>query len=347
MIPWIAATTLLSVLAAGSPAEPDGPRYEPARPDPQRDALGILRHGDAYLGGVALPGDAYDAAPAFVTIDAPLAQFLESPDMQPSVQFSCAVMSTPGEARLTKALSSRDHARALIALAALVHVHSPSTVDAQLAALGRLRAARPKWTPTLREIESRFEPEALTAAIEQDPPADDRYGDVPALEWAIVATGARTQETALLRLAVLCKSDHLHTSLAAERSIEDFRGPPAEAALASCIEGWRYNAADRAFDALRDRNPALARKALIGMALPPEDTLYRYADALVDVAAPAVVTRLIAVIPDLDNPGRAIGALESHAAPRHHAGIRRLASQVDERHRERLERLAEKLAAHD
>ena len=340
---WVAATTLLGLVTLAAPARADPPRYDPSQPHAQRDALGILRDGDAYLVDVELPGDPFDADAPFAEIDAALAAFLEHPDMQPSVQFSCASMDTPGEARLTKALRSRNHAKALIALAALVHVHSPSTVEAQLAALARLRKARAPWKTTLEAIESRFDPEALAAAIGQDPPTDQPFGDAPALEWAIRAVGVRKQPGVLPRLATLCQSEHLYTSLAAERSIEDFTGPDADAALATCIEGWRYDAADRAFEALRDRNPALARTALLGMALPPKDDLDRYASALVDVADPSAVPRIVEVVAQLDNPSRAIGALESHAAPHHRVAIHALASRVSEPHRDRLTALAKRL----
>lgn len=339
---WIATTTFLVALLL--PAASGAKGYDPARPAVQRDALGILRDGPQYLADAELPGDPFDDEAPFEEIDARLATFLEYPDMQPSVQFSCAVMDTPGEARLAKSLHGRRHARALLALAALVHVHSPSTVEDQLAALARLRKARPKWKPTLDEIEARFDPEVLAAAIALDPPKDDPYGDAPGLEWAIRAVGVRQQEEALPRLATLCQSEHLHTSLAAERSIEDFAGPKAEAALASCVEAWQYDAADRAFDALRDRNRALALKTLLTMTIPAADARDRYVATLIDIADGSAVPRLIELIPLLDDPSHAIDALETHAEPRHRAAIRKLVPHAGEKDRERLRALADRLS---
>ncbi len=339
--PWIATTGLLGVFFVGAPAQP---LYEPARRDPQRDALRLLTHGHAYVDGVELPGDAESPETKFKGIDAPLAAFLEYPLMQPAVQFSCAVTDTPGEARLADGLDSRSDATALLALASLLHVQSPSTVAAQATTLERLRKARPKWRATLRVLERRFDAKALSVAIAQDPPADDRYGEAPELAWAIRAIGVRKYGKSLPRLATLCTSDHLDTSLAAERSIEDFSGPKADAALATCVEGRQYNAADRALDALLDRNPALARTTLLAMPFPSEDELSGYAHALLQVADASAVPRIIELIAALDAPRAAIDALEAHAQARHHAAVRDLIPQVDARHQPRLRALAQRLA---
>ncbi len=341
---WVAATTLFGVLVAASPSEAETPRYDPKRPALQPDALGLLRHGPEYLEDVELPGDPWSSKAAFTRIDAPLASFLKHPNMQPAVQFSCAVMSTPGEARLTKALQGRNDARALMALAALLHVHAPGTVAEQVATLERLEKARPQWKATLAEFAQTFDATALADAIAQEPPVGERYGHAPKLEWAIRAVGIRKQASALPRLAELCVHDHLHTSLTAERSIEDFVGAQADAALATCVEGWQYNAADRAFDALRDRNPALARKTLVGMPLPSEDELYRYANALARVAGPSAVPRIIELIPKLDDPHSSIIALEAFAEPSHHAAVGALVPLVEVRHQDRLRALADRLS---
>lgn len=339
MRPWIVAALVTAAVLTATPVRSATPRYEPTHADAQRDALGLLRFGHTYLEGVALPGDAFGEPPPFTEIDQPLAAFLEYPSVQPAVQFSCAVMHRPGEARLARALVGKNDKRALLALAALLRVGSPSTVQEQHDTLTRLKKSRPKWKKTLGELEARFDPKTLTRSLAQDPPADDRYAHAPELEWAIRAAGVRAQENALPRLGTLCASEHLHTSLAAERSIEDFKGADAESALAACVEGWQYNAADRALDTLRARNPARARTTLVAMPLPPVDSLYRYANALVDVAAPSVVPRLIEVIPALENPQRAIRALEAHAQPSHRAKIVALIPRVDETHRTRLREL--------
>ena len=341
---WIAAALATAAALIATPVHSATPQYDPAHADAQRDALGLLKFGAEYLQDVDLPGEAFGEPPPFEEIDQPLAGFLEYPSMQPAVQFSCAVMSTPREVRLSDALESKHDDRALLALAALLRVHSPSTVQAQHDTLARLKKSRPKWTKTLTKFEARFDAKSLTRTLSQDPPADDPYAKATELEWAIRAVGVTQQKNALPRLATLCASEHLHTSLTAERSIEDFTGDEAESALADCVKGWRYNAADRALDALRDRNPDLARQTVVAMPLPPVDSMYRYANALVDVAAPSVVPRLIDVIPALENPGRAIGALETHAELRHRAGIAALVPRVDESHRDRLRALAARLS---
>lgn len=344
MHPWIAAATLLGALVVAPSSETDPPRYDPKQPALQDDALGLLRHGPEFLEDVELPGDPWSSKASFRKIDAPLASFLKYPHMQPAVQFSCAVMVTPGEARLTKALQGRNDARALLALAALLHVHAPGTVAEQLGTLERLEKARPKWKATLAELSRAFDEKAIGDAIAQDPPADERYGQVPELEWAIRVVGVRKQASALPRLAELCVHDHLHTSLTAERSIEDFVGAEADAALATCVEGWQYNAADRAFDALHDRNPGLARKTLVGMPVPSKDELRRYASALARVAGPSAVPRIIELIPDLDDPLSSIVALETFAEPTHHAAIGALVPLVEALHQDRLRVLADRLS---
>jgi hypothetical protein len=73
----------------------------------------------------------------------------------------------------------------------------------------------------------------------------------------------------LPRLAGLCGHDHLETSLAAERSIEEFTGIRGDEALVACTRGNRH-AAHRAMSTLIRRNPDLARRVLLAMPIPTD-----------------------------------------------------------------------------
>jgi hypothetical protein len=76
-------------------------------------------------------------------------------------------------------------------------------------------------------------------------------------------------EKALPRLIELSGSVDLDTSLAAERSLEDFTGPKANQALAGCLLGWQDGAWERAGNALVKRDKQLLIKVLLQGKVPP------------------------------------------------------------------------------
>jgi hypothetical protein len=102
------------------------------------------------------------------------------------------------------------------------------------------------------------------------------------------------------RLAELSRSAHLHASLAAERSLEDFTGEKADQALVSCVLGWQYDAYVRACQTLLDRNKPLLVKTLLE-ATPPKKCRYYQGIFLARCDQPEAVPILCEEV-----PGRAI-----------------------------------------
>ena len=72
---------------------------------------------------------------------------------------------------------------------------------------------------------------------------------------------------------MLSTANHLDTSVAAERSLEDFSGPKANQALVRCVLGWQYNAYVHACNALLKRDKALLTNTLLE-AKPPKECRY-------------------------------------------------------------------------
>ena len=90
------------------------------------------------------------------------------------------------------------------------------------------------------------------------------------------AVGVLQMKDCIPRLLELSDVKNLYTYLAAERSINDFKGKEAEDALIKVISFWKYNAYVKAGDEMLKRNPEKLGKALVKMK-PPEDCEYQYA----------------------------------------------------------------------
>jgi hypothetical protein len=122
---------------------------------------------------------------------------------------------------------------------------------------------------------------------------------------------------ALPRLRELSVSGNLHTSLAAERSLEDFEGPEADEALGFCLLGWKYDAYVRAGSVLAERNKRYLKQILSNIAAPPK---CRYWQAILLARAGSVeaVPLLVSEVHKMDMIDREmfehIGRL---AQPRH------------------------------
>jgi hypothetical protein len=327
-------------------AQPDDARYDPALADAPKDAVQILAQGEDYFEGVDLP-DAPKPAddgtlPVFARLDDSTAEFLRHPRVQPAVQFGCVVRSTPVEDSLEAALVGADDEVALLTLAVLMHVHAPSSVAEQWAVLKRLQAAHPEWTAELRPFAARFSADAIARGLARKPPAD-RYEHSRVIDWTIRAAGVTQRARMLPRLVELCVGDHLHASLTAGRSIADFPGKRADAALARCVEGWRYNAADRALRALDRRNPELALRVLLRMELPSEHPDH-WADALATRADASAVPRLTEILPELGYAqGSVVRALEHLATAEHVPHLERVMDRVKPEYLERLRELRRQL----
>jgi hypothetical protein len=211
----------------------------------------------------------------FTGVDREALWFIQSPSLQPAVSFGCVVSPRPFEDALEKALQDADPVVRAQALALLLRVRSPSTVPAQrkvLTELGRLYPGR-AWQPIRSRMESCFDPRDILRVLGdrglENPFSASRFH----LWWSIRAAGVMKVVEAIPRLRELSVSPVLYTSLAAERSLEDFDGPEADEALGHCLLAWRYDAYVQAGSALAKRNKPYLRD-LLSRAPAPDDCLY-------------------------------------------------------------------------
>jgi hypothetical protein len=216
--------------------------------------------------------DENDKVEVFKGIDQKTGHFLSWPGLRPAVQFSHVSYPTPYEDALEEVLSKGLPETKVQALAILMKVSASSSVPQQWKALTELSKLkdREQWKPLLAEWQKCFDPQALKGHLQNNPPADEYARAPETFLWAIRAAGVIRNEGALERLVQLSCSDNIDTSLAAERSLEDFTGARANQALASCLLGWRYNAYVHAGDALVTRDKELLVKTLLNAKVPPK-----------------------------------------------------------------------------
>ena len=285
------ARTLLSVLALAlllvanqSLAKDRSPKqWLTGGRDPLRDAEGVWRHGKDFFDEDSVTmmlsiSDDCDQQVAFSGIDLRTGSALAWPAVSEVVQFGCTGTYAPYEASLEAALRKGTPELKLQALAILMRLRAPSSVPLQQKVLAELRElkTRPGWRPLLEELAHCFDPDRLMRIVTQDPPADRYSSTERSYLWSIRALGAIRHNAALPRLIVLSRSGQLYTSLAAERSIEDFCGEAAEQALVQCMLGWQYDAYKRAAYALLKRNKQLLQDTLLA-ATPPKRCRYQKA----------------------------------------------------------------------
>ncbi len=267
----LAATSYVGVSGETSPLDaPDLPnRIGPQVNDPVLDAARVWRLGPSYLDGVAGALKQPDFAGKALAYTR---SFLSSPHLRPVVQFSCARSPTEAEDFFSARLVDSAHPMIqLQALVALMIVEAPGSVKAQwsaLQALKRLDRKETLWLPLIAELEDRFSEERVSKVIAKAPPMDQYEREPRRYFWAIRAAGVRRLKSALDRLKELSRSEQLYTSLAAECSLSEFPGADGDEALAHCMTGWRYNAANKAGYALAKRNPKLLLKTLLNTEIP-------------------------------------------------------------------------------
>jgi len=305
----IGRAVCLMVLALGITPGCEGERPEPptlrsrwdaAAPDPLVDALQVWRLGRDYFDEespwllIDEPHPA-ETLPEFVGLDPETARLLEERRVAPAVQFSCGVPYCPDEQRITRALLEGSDEVRLQALAVLMRVPAPASVAEQWRTLCELRVKQPEWGRVLAELESAFAPEAVLSTLRQDPPAGS-YGSAPTVSWAARAAGVLRIAETLPRLTELSRCGHIHASLAAEKSLEEFPGEEGDRALASCLLGWRYDAYQHAARVLRCRNRRLLHETLLS-APPPEDGRYDYGCFLAWCDDPSAVPLLCETAP--------------------------------------------------
>jgi hypothetical protein len=238
-----------------------------------------------------------EAKERFERLDERAAWFLRTPYVVSAVQFSCAVSGSWGEDRITAALRGDDLALRLLALTILVRVKAPRTVEEQWATLEDCEALRGHddlaWL--LSEIRRAFSEGTLRATLAAEPPKE-QYGGAYPMEWACRAAGVRRHAALLPRLVELSRCDHLHVSLAAQRSLEDFPGREGDEALVACVLGWQYDAYRRSADALLGRNPALLEETLLA-ATAPDGCVYWQGVFLGRLGSPRAVPYLCQELP--------------------------------------------------
>jgi len=193
-------------------------------------------------------------------------RFLESGYYKPAVEFGCTRVSHPFEERLEGELKDGAGESRLQALLLLLRARAPASIDLQWKALQELRPD-PGAGKLLGGLEGQFSEESVLGALEMAPP-ENRYSHDLLLEWYVRAAGVARIHRALPTLVRLSRSGHLGTSLAAERSLEDFEGDEGDQALVQCLLGWQYDAYVRAGKALLGRNKGLLVEKLLGTLVP-------------------------------------------------------------------------------
>jgi len=359
-LPTGVATLALFALAAcgdGSPGVPAGPA--PAPSDTVRLAVAVLEHG---VDGIPPPARAPErrtansedpdtnpsieteaaaaasrsASAEFHDFDERVRRFLVAPIVCDAVQFSCAIQSSATESFIEHGLDDPDPEVRLRALVVLVTVRAPRSVSEQWAALEGLRQGPRgvEFAGVTTRIASLFAPTALDAVLAAPPPGD-RFSTSPAYQWAVRAAGVTRHRGALERLTVLSSSESLHTSLAAERSLEDFDGPEGDAALARCVNGWKYDAFERAARALLRRAPELLRSTLLASS-PPEGEAYWKGVFLARLDDRRGVPILCATVPSLQIiDGEMFDSIERLAGREDLADVEALPARVRDNQKER------------
>lgn len=194
--------------------------------------------------------------------------------LKPVVQFSCARFPTPEEDAWEKALKGKDQHKKLNALGNLLGLSAPSSVPLQYQTYLELKEKFPDHY-VIKSATKAFNPKRIKTVIAKTP-SKEKYGRPDnQYAWCIRAVGVLNMKDSIPRLLELSKAENLGTYLAAERSIEDFKGEVAEDALMKVISFWKYNAYIHASDEMMKRNPKRFAKELEKMN-PPEDCKYQY-----------------------------------------------------------------------
>ncbi|MBI3830642.1 MAG: hypothetical protein HY291_14065 [Planctomycetes bacterium] len=248
----------------------------------------------------------------FKGIDGPgTGRFLDCPSLKPVVQFSCSIHATPYEDALEKTLEKGTPELKLQALAILVRVQAPHSAAEQWKVLQELKRLEkgPLWKNLLGELEAKFDPKGIAEEIKKAPPKplfkaenetlDDyskRCHQAEVYYWHIRAAGGMQLKDAVPRLKELSSAEDIDTSLAAEKSLEDFEGPECDQFLVACVLGFKYNAWMHAADALMKRNPGLLAGTLKTVNI-PERARYMQGVYLGRLGDPAAVPILCATVP--------------------------------------------------
>jgi hypothetical protein len=325
-----AAAEMLAVWQRGAEA------FEPAAAlDRAPGKTAVMADGSVIETVTWTSGGSAPAAP-FHGFDQTVREFLRWPSVRDAVQFSCVSGGHAAEEWIEAGLDDPDPVVRLRALLVLVRAHAPRTVDKQWATLQELRPtfAGGPFAQVVGRLETEFAPSTIDTALAGAAPGA-RYSSAHDFEWFVRAAGVSGHRGALARLAELSASDNLQTSLAAERSLEDFEGPYANAALARCIRNWAYDAGMRAGWTLARRDPELLRSVLLSPDF-PTDRAYirgRMLAALDDPRSVPILCATVAGIAIVD--GEMFDQIERLATTEHLELVAALPAQVRDNQRER------------
>ena len=353
---------LLAVAGCGSGAPAADPSAAGLHDDPVLRAVAVWEHGaegipptlpppsppEAEPADLVRPEEAAFEAPASVVaadaeapfrdFDERVRRFLVSPCVVDAVQFSCVPQGSADEFWVQAGLDDPDPEVRLRALVVLGRACAPRTVDRQWAVLDELRTGPRaiEFAQVTTRVEAAFAPAALDRTLAETPPGTE-YSTPAPYQWALRAAGVTRHRDALARLAELSRAEQLDVSLAAERSLEDFTGPDADAALARCLDGWQYNAAMKAADALLKRDPERLRATLLASD-PPKGLLYWKGIFFAHLEDRRGVPILCEEVPGLHRSDASIfDAIERLAGPEDVESVEALPGRVREDQRTRAE----------
>ncbi|MBL9079966.1 MAG: hypothetical protein JNL08_20900 [Planctomycetes bacterium] len=282
----------------------------------------------------------------FAGFDGRVRGFLTHPDVDDAVQFGSVTYHRPTERMLAATMAEGSAIDRLRALVVLVRVRAPRTVDDQWRVLNELRQREhaAEFAVVTDRMMTAFSPGAIDQALAREP-GGSRYGTPAPYQWAIRAAGVTQHRAALSRLTELSCSDALHVSLAAMRSLQDFEGNDANAALAECVRGWQYDAALGAAHALLVRDPERLRRTLLDSEPPEEMRCYK-GTLLAELEDPRAVPILCETVPTRAIMDRAMfDAIERLALAEHWVAIAGLPRRVRDEQRERAEQIVEHVLA--
>jgi len=268
--------------------------------------------------------------------------FLENNYYKPAVQFGCCRILHAFEDSVEKELLEGTDRGKLQALVLLMKAHAPASVALQWKALQQLRETG-DGNGLLDGLEARFSEDTILRELEVAPP-EDRYRHDSRLEWYVRAAGVTRCRPALPTLIRLSRSEHLDTSLAAERSLEEFEGEEGDQALVQCLLGWQYDAYIRSGRALLDRNRRLLVEKLQGT-LVPEKCRHWQAIFLARADEPAAVPLLCETVTSVGIIDREMfDHIERLAREQDLPQVRLLAARAQGTQQERANRLVEDLS---
>ncbi len=266
----------------------------------------------------------------FRDFDEQVRAFLKDPWLEAAVSFSCARVAHSAEDWITSGLDDQEPAVRARALVVLLQVHAPRSVARQWAVLQEFeRTCCAEGSSTLfAALRSAFAPDALDSML-RDPSSS-------AFPWAVRAAGVSGHWSALPLLTELsCSVDRYHSWIA-QKSLSEFSGRAADAALAECVRAWTDRTAECAARALVQRDPELLRSVLL--TLDPNDRPHRQGELLAQLEDPRAVPLLCAGISQFrfldEDAFRAIARL---ATEEHLEEVRALPERVREGRRQRAE----------